>query len=67
MDFVVLTDRQDNVTSVILTGGATRTPMIQAAVKAAVGESKIALNVNADEAAVLGMFTTLRAFSYFLT
>ncbi|GJE92876.1 HSP70-domain-containing protein [Phanerochaete sordida] len=44
----------DNVTSVILTGGASRTPMIQAAVKAAVGESKIALNVNADEAAVLG-------------
>ncbi|KAI0339093.1 actin-like ATPase domain-containing protein [Trametopsis cervina] len=44
----------DNVTSVILTGGASRTPMIQAAVRAAVGESKIALNVNADEAAVLG-------------
>ncbi|KAI0092319.1 HSP70-domain-containing protein [Irpex rosettiformis] len=44
----------DNVTSVILAGGASRTPMIQAAVKAAVGESKIALNVNADEAAVLG-------------
>jgi hypoxia up-regulated 1 len=52
---VVLNDLQDNVTSVILTGGASRTPMIQAAVKAAVGESKIALNVNADEAAVLGM------------
>ncbi|KAF7321064.1 hypothetical protein HMN09_00193800 [Mycena chlorophos] len=44
----------DNITSVILTGGSTRTPMIQAAVKAAVGEEKIALNVNADEAAVLG-------------
>ncbi|KAJ8461803.1 hypothetical protein ONZ45_g18168 [Pleurotus djamor] len=44
----------DNVTSVILTGGSTRTPMIQAAIKAAVGEDKIALNVNADEAAVLG-------------
>ncbi|OCH90865.1 actin-like ATPase domain-containing protein [Obba rivulosa] len=44
----------DNVTSVILTGGASRTPMIQSAVKAAVGDSKIALNVNADEAAVLG-------------
>ena len=29
---------QDDVTSVILTGGASRTPMIQAAVKAAVGE-----------------------------
>ncbi|KAF8889043.1 Hsp70 protein-domain-containing protein [Infundibulicybe gibba] len=44
----------DNITSVILTGGSTRTPMIQAAVRAAVGEDKIALNVNADEAAVLG-------------
>ncbi|KAH9943772.1 Hsp70 protein-domain-containing protein [Amylocystis lapponica] len=44
----------NNITSVILTGGSSRTPMIQAAVKAAVGEKKIALNVNADEAAVLG-------------
>ncbi|KAJ7153570.1 Hsp70 protein-domain-containing protein [Mycena crocata] len=44
----------DNITSVILTGGSTRTPMIQAAVRAAVGDEKIALNVNADEAAVLG-------------
>ncbi|KAF9481579.1 actin-like ATPase domain-containing protein [Pholiota conissans] len=44
----------DNITSVILTGGSTRTPMVQAALKAAVGEDKIALNVNADEAAVLG-------------
>ena len=35
-----------------------RTPMIQNAVKAAVGESKIALNVNADEAAVLGTYTS---------
>ncbi|KAF8124270.1 HSP70-domain-containing protein [Mycena galopus ATCC 62051] len=43
-----------NITSVILTGGSTRTPMIQAAIRAAVGEDKIALNVNADEAAVLG-------------
>lgn len=44
----------DNITSIILTGGSTRTPMIQAALKAAVGDDKIALNVNADEAAVLG-------------
>jgi len=61
----------DNITSVILTGGTTRVPMVQAAVRAAVGEyvhslnfislvnmfnfsDKIALNVNADEAAVLG-------------
>ncbi|KAI0659567.1 actin-like ATPase domain-containing protein [Cubamyces menziesii] len=44
----------DNITSVILTGGSSRTPMIQDAVRAAVGASKIAQNVNADEAAVLG-------------
>ncbi|KAF8900168.1 Hsp70 protein-domain-containing protein [Gymnopilus junonius] len=44
----------DDITSVILTGGSSRTPMIQAAVKASVGEDKIALNVNADESAVLG-------------
>ncbi|KAH9477088.1 Hypoxia up-regulated protein 1 [Psilocybe cubensis] len=44
----------DNITSVILMGGSTRTPMIQAALKAAVGEDKIATNVNTDEAAVLG-------------
>ncbi|KIM41799.1 hypothetical protein M413DRAFT_18744 [Hebeloma cylindrosporum] len=44
----------DNITSVIFTGGSTRIPMVQSAVKAAVGEDKIALNVNADEAAVLG-------------
>ncbi|PPQ80345.1 hypothetical protein CVT25_003628 [Psilocybe cyanescens] len=47
----------DNITSVILMGGSTRTPMIQAAVKAAVGDiirDRVATNVNADEAAVLG-------------
>ncbi|KIY68804.1 actin-like ATPase domain-containing protein [Cylindrobasidium torrendii FP15055 ss-10] len=44
----------DQISSVIFTGGATRTPMIQTAVKKAVGENKISLNVNADEAAVLG-------------
>jgi hypoxia up-regulated 1 len=44
----------DQISSVILTGGSTRTPMIQSAVRAAVGDDKIALNVNADEAAVLG-------------
>ncbi|KAL4245181.1 Heat Shock Protein 70 (HSP70) [Abortiporus biennis] len=43
----------DNITSVILTGGASRTPMIQTALKSAVAD-KIAMNVNADEAAVLG-------------
>ncbi|KAI8996318.1 actin-like ATPase domain-containing protein [Trametes punicea] len=46
--------RLDNITSVILTGGSSRTPMIQDEVKAAVGANKIAQNVNADEAAVLG-------------
>ncbi|KAI5990421.1 heat shock protein 70 family [Pisolithus albus] len=44
----------DNVASVILTGGSSRTPMVQAAVKAAVGGDRIAMNVNADESAVLG-------------
>ena len=44
----------DNVTSLIFTGGSTRSPMIQAAVKSFVGEDKLAYNVNADEAAVLG-------------
>ncbi|KZT03291.1 actin-like ATPase domain-containing protein [Laetiporus sulphureus 93-53] len=44
----------NDISSVILTGGASRTPMIQAALKAAVGDSKIAMNVNADEAAVMG-------------
>jgi hypoxia up-regulated 1 len=43
-----------NISSVILTGGNSRTPMVQAAVKTAVGEDRIALNVNADESAVLG-------------
>ncbi len=44
----------ENITSLIFTGGSTRTPMIQTAVKLAVGEDKLAYNVNADEAAVLG-------------
>lgn len=44
----------DDITSVILTGGHSRTPMVQTAVKAVVGDDKIATSVNADEAAVLG-------------
>ncbi|KAH8107309.1 hypothetical protein DFH11DRAFT_1691777 [Phellopilus nigrolimitatus] len=44
----------DDITSVILTGGHSRVSMVQAAVRAAVGESKIATSVNVDEAAVLG-------------
>jgi hypoxia up-regulated 1 len=45
---------QDQITSIILTGGASRTPMIKDAVTRALGADKIAVNVNADEAAVLG-------------
>ncbi|KZP20038.1 hypothetical protein FIBSPDRAFT_1045119 [Athelia psychrophila] len=41
--------RLDNITSVILAGGASRTPLVQTAVRGAVGEDKIAMNVNADE------------------
>ena len=44
----------ENITSVIFAGGHSRVPMVQAAVRAAVGEKKIATSVNADEAAVLG-------------
>ncbi|EPQ55862.1 actin-like ATPase domain-containing protein [Gloeophyllum trabeum ATCC 11539] len=43
-----------NITSIIMTGGSSRVPMLQNAVKAAVGESMLAWNVNADEATVLG-------------
>jgi hypoxia up-regulated 1 len=61
-----------DIESVILTGGATRIPMVRAALAAAVGEyvptrvldagrlqpthfrEKLAMNVNSDEAAVLG-------------
>ncbi|KAH9821291.1 Hsp70 protein-domain-containing protein [Melampsora americana] len=43
-----------DIKSVILVGGSSRVPMIQTAVKALVGEDKVAVNVNADEAAVMG-------------
>lgn len=43
-----------DIQSVILVGGSSRVPMVQAAVKSLVGEDKIAVNVNADEAAVMG-------------
>ncbi|KAF8269636.1 actin-like ATPase domain-containing protein [Lactarius quietus] len=43
-----------DINSVILTGGASRIPMVRAALVAAVGEDKLAMNVNSDEAAVLG-------------
>ncbi|GAA5901408.1 hypothetical protein JCM5296_003002 [Sporobolomyces johnsonii] len=44
----------NDIESVILVGGTSRVPMVQKAVAEAVGEDKIAKNVNADEAAVLG-------------
>ena len=44
-----------NLTSVILFGGNTRVPLVQAAVRFVVGDDeRIAQNVNTDEAAVLG-------------
>ncbi|OUM58710.1 hypothetical protein PIROE2DRAFT_52367 [Piromyces sp. E2] len=44
----------DNITSIILVGGSTRIPKVQAALKELVGDEKIAKNVNSDEAVVLG-------------
>ncbi|GAA5888399.1 hypothetical protein JCM6882_008607 [Rhodosporidiobolus microsporus] len=44
----------DQIESVILVGGSSRVPMVQKAVADKVGEERIAKNVNADEAAVLG-------------
>ncbi|BGP35161.1 lumenal Hsp70 protein [Rhodotorula toruloides] len=43
-----------SIESVILVGGSSRIPLVQKAVADKVGEDKIAKNVNADEAAVLG-------------
>ncbi|GAA6014558.1 hypothetical protein JCM10207_001644 [Rhodosporidiobolus poonsookiae] len=44
----------DQIESVILVGGSSRVPMVQKAVAEKVGEERIAKNVNADEAGVLG-------------
>lgn len=47
----------DQLTSVILFGGNTRVPLVQAALRSALGSGKedlIAQNVNTDEGAVLG-------------
>ncbi|KAJ3019349.1 lumenal Hsp70 protein [Thoreauomyces humboldtii] len=44
----------DQVDSLILVGGGARIPFVQAALIDLVGEGKIAKNVNADEAAVMG-------------
>lgn len=46
----------NDIESVILVGGSSRVPMVQKAVAAFVGEDKIAKNVNADEAGVLGEY-----------
>jgi hypoxia up-regulated 1 len=44
-----------DLTSVVLVGGMSRVPLVQAALRAAgVPDSKVAQNVNADEAAVMG-------------
>ncbi|KAI8848980.1 Hsp70 protein-domain-containing protein, partial [Chytridium lagenaria] len=44
----------ENVTSVILVGGNVRIPAIQSILKEIVGEGRIAVNINQDEAAVMG-------------
>ncbi|GAA5979281.1 hypothetical protein JCM11641_001981 [Rhodosporidiobolus odoratus] len=44
----------ERIESVILVGGSSRVPMVQKAVAEKVGEERIAKNVNADEASVLG-------------
>lgn len=43
-----------DIESVIFVGGSSRVPVVQRAIADKVGEDKIAKNVNADEAAVLG-------------
>lgn len=44
----------EDVQSIILHGGTTRVPFVQTILKSTAGSDKIATNVNADEAAVLG-------------
>ncbi|KAJ8106813.1 hypothetical protein OPT61_g9292 [Boeremia exigua] len=44
----------EDVDSVIVHGGATRTPFVQARLEALAGKEKIRANVNSDEAAVFG-------------
>lgn len=43
-----------DIESVVLVGGSSRVPMVQTAIKDLVSEEKIAQNLNADEAAVMG-------------
>ena len=44
----------DDIDSVIVHGGATRTPFVQARLEALAGKEKLRANVNSDEAAVFG-------------
>ena len=44
----------EDIDSVIVHGGATRTPFVQARLEAVAGKDKIRANVNSDEAAVFG-------------
>lgn len=44
----------DDIDSVIVHGGASRTPFVQARLEAIAGKGKIRANVNSDEAAVMG-------------
>jgi hypoxia up-regulated 1 len=44
----------EDIDSIIVHGGATRTPFVQARLEALVGKTKIRANVNSDEAAVFG-------------
>ena len=44
----------EKLDSVILHGGSVRVPFVQKALEDAVGSSRIAKTVNADEAAVMG-------------
>ncbi|KAJ3220348.1 Hypoxia up-regulated protein 1 [Dinochytrium kinnereticum] len=44
----------ENITSVILVGGNVRIPAVQSLLKDIVGEGRIAVNINQDEAAVMG-------------
>ncbi|KAI9098217.1 Hsp70 protein-domain-containing protein [Phlyctochytrium arcticum] len=44
----------NDISSIVLVGGGARVPLVQEALIQKVGEDKIAKNVNADEAAVMG-------------
>lgn len=44
----------DQLDSVVLVGGASRVPLVQAALAGVVGDDKLAKNLNADEAVVMG-------------